>query len=256
MRRTDTVGPLEPPLAGGLKEPRHRLSTPALFAATWAMLGTGPWLAPVIGHGPATLLTFSACTAIAVGAQASPTQGGLKLGAIRRPATHGLFWAGIAAGWGMGPALGSAVLQLGGWLGLDPVRAAPTDWPIRVGTLLLAPLFEEIVYRERVFIWLQARAGLAMAAVLSSLAFALPHPGPWSVLAAFVTGLILAALRWSGGWLVPCIAIHAGLNLAGELAAAGAWAALLPPMASLAFGVPATVGVALWARNGGGRVTR
>ena len=119
---------------------------------------------------------------------------------------------------------------------------------MRAGTLLLAPLFEEIVYRERLFKWLRARAGLAAAGVLSSLAFALPHPGPWSVLASFVTGLILATVRWSGGRLLPCIAMHAGLNLAGELAAAGAWPALPSPGASLAFGLPAAVAVVLWAR--------
>lgn len=169
------------------------------------------------------------------------------------PITAAVFGLGLLAGWGVGPALGSSILQLGGALGLEPAKPVASDWAMLAGSLVLAPVFEEIVYRERLFPWLRIRTGFLPAALLSSLAFAIPHPGHWSTLAAFVTGLVLASLRATGGTLPLCVAVHAGLNLAGELAAAGAWGSLLSPVTSVALGIPTTVGVAQWSRQLRGR---
>ena len=59
-------------------------------------------------------------------------------------------------------------------------------------TLVLAPLFEEALFRWGIFRWLRQRAGFFTAALLSSLAFGLYHGNLIQGLYAFILGMVLA----------------------------------------------------------------
>jgi len=147
------------------------------------------------------------------------------LGPVVTPAT-------AAAGLLLAPACGGLVVVAGVAFGLErgtAPRAAGSE-PALLGTAVLAPLFEEVLYRGRLLPALRARWGAAAAVVVSSAAFALPHLRPWALVGAFAVGLGLGALRVGSGRLAPCVGLHAGLNLglAGRLHAPGLpWPALL-----------------------------
>ncbi len=127
------------------------------------------------------------------------------------PATGPALLAGAA----LLPASLAVIAAAGAGLGLS---AGATHWPshrfLDVGWLLvLAPVFEESLYRGPLISALRDRIGAVGAAVVSSALFALPHATPWASLGTFGVGLGLAALRLSGASLALCVAIHAGLNL-------------------------------------------
>jgi len=157
--------------------------------------------------------------------------------------------ATAAAGVLLAPACGGLVVAAGAAVGLErgaPPRAVPSVAGL-LGTACLAPLFEEVLYRERLLPALRARWGTATALLLSSAAFALPHLRPWALVGTFAVGLGLGALRIAGGRLAPCVGLHAGLNLglAGRLHAPGLpWPA---PLESTCAGV-ALLWLALRAR--------
>ena len=113
------------------------------------------------------------------------------------------------------PGLAQAVLQVGDVLGVPgPVPVTGVRGPaLLVATALLAPVFEEIVYREALLPALSARFGHLMGIVLSSAAFALPHATPWSMLGSFVAGLLLGAVMSASRSTPLCIGLHAGFNL-------------------------------------------
>ena len=162
--------------------------------------------------------------------------------------------AGIAAGWGLAPGFAWGLLHLGSLLGLEAMQPVESNWPIRVANLFLAPVFEEILYRGRLLGWLRARTGPLTAILLSSLAFSVPHSGSWSQLTTFIVGLGLATVHRASGSLLLCVALHAGLNLASEIALAGATSWLVRPEFSLWLALPTTA--ALVARLHASRRTK
>jgi membrane protease YdiL (CAAX protease family) len=141
--------------------------------------------------------------------------------ALRAPGRPPLSPAALALGAGAGfasyPAWIGMVVLAG--IGLDlaprllepplPFEAAPF-----VTFVLLGPVFEELLYREKLLAALETRLGRVPAVVTSAAAFALPHLEPWSVLTTFLLGLALAALYLRAGNVAPCIGVHMGLNLA------------------------------------------
>ncbi len=81
-----------------------------------------------------------------------------------------------------------------------------------MAVIVCAPLFEELLYRERLLPALRARFGSPVAIVLSSLLFALPHLEPWNVLGTFAVGLLLGGVYVKTRSTAFCVAYHAGLN--------------------------------------------
>jgi len=79
--------------------------------------------------------------------------------------------------------------------------------------LVLAPLFEELLFRG--FLWdcLQRALGSRAALVSSSLLFALYHGDPLHVVSVLPLSFLLGTLRLRTGSIVPCIAAHFGNNL-------------------------------------------
>jgi membrane protease YdiL (CAAX protease family) len=122
-----------------------------------------------------------------------------------------------AAGFLALPAWLASIFWIGIGLGLPPApraSAGATGASAWIAHAALAPLFEELLYRERLLPALRARIGTAPALALSSALFAAPHLEPWSVLATFAVGLALGGVFLATGRVELCVAYHAGLNAA------------------------------------------
>jgi membrane protease YdiL (CAAX protease family) len=179
-----------------------------LLLAAWTLLASGALIRDWTGRDVAVLVSFSAVTLLVVGTRSRP---------LRRPLQPGAAIAALAAGFTSYPAWAALITIAGLELGL-PYRAAappgagsPVLW---VATLVLAPLFEELLYRERLLPALRARIGAPLAVVSASALFALPHLEPWNVLGTFLVGLMLGSVYLAARSVALCIALHAGLNLA------------------------------------------
>jgi membrane protease YdiL (CAAX protease family) len=126
--------------------------------------------------------------------------------------------------------VGEGVVDLAGrWLGFS---AHWTEWFDRdlvwgsravVGmsifdTVVLTPVFEEIVFRGLLFATLRRRFGLSTAAVLSAGIFAIAHGyGILGFGAVFWSGLLWAWAYERTGSLLPSMAAHAADNLMASL---------------------------------------
>src|SRR5262245_59165875 len=188
-----------------------------LLASVWCLLLLGSALVPWLGGQGAQLGAYAA---------------GVRLLLVARPRGRGpapllaALFAG-ASGFAALPAWLALVAALGGAVGLAPARAgvgAP-DASAWLANVALAPVLEELLYRERLLPALRARVGAPAALALSSAAFAAPHLEPWSVL---TTGCVFLAT----GGVEPCIAGPAGLNAAALACGLPPERAALPPLAA------------------------
>lgn len=110
-------------------------------------------------------------------------------------------------------------------------ESAGLSWwllPVALQVVVLAPLFEEVVYRGCVQSALLSVTGRTwLAAILASMLFSLVHVGatPWHALPTlFMVGLTCALLVERSGRIWPAVAFHAafnGVNLGLALASAG-----------------------------------
>ena len=182
----------------------------ALLCAVWlTLILVPPLVSPRLGGSAALLASFALATAWALadsgrqlrprGADSARLLLGLVLGAASRPP-----WIAAIAGLGLA-------------LGLEPPSPPAPPSAALLAAALLAPVFEEVVYRQRLLGALRRRLGVAPAVLLSSGAFAIPHVEPWAVLGSFCVGLGLGAAMCVSGSLALCVGLHAGLNLAGWL---------------------------------------
>ncbi len=79
-------------------------------------------------------------------------------------------------------------------------------------TVILAPLFEETIFRGVLLPVLGNSIGKIWAIILSALVFALAHLSVGELVPLFVLGLGLACVRLSSGRLFPCVLMHAFWN--------------------------------------------
>ena len=216
-----------------------------LVLTAWSLLATQALLAPHLGRGAAVLLSFTAVTTLVVATRRRKRD--------RAPGrAAGLAALAALAGFASYPVWIPLIGVLGIALGLRPVPPPPRpgDPLLLVAVLGLAPVFEELLYRERLLLALRPRAGASLAIAISSLLFALPHLEPWSVLATSLVGLALGALMLAGGSVALCIGFHAGLNLAAVVCGIPPVRVALPEPLALLCGVGVlTVGL-LAARRG------
>lgn len=182
----------------------------------WSILAVVPALcAPRLGAAPARAVAFGAAAAWTAslrrravkracrGAGSTPLRPAIAL------ALGGM--AGFAAYPGCAYVIGALGLALG--LGPPPTAAAGVADPATALALVgLAPVFEEVAYRERLLPALRDRLGAGPALVASSAVFAASHLAPWPVLATFVVGLGFGRLWLATGSTAACIGLHAGLN--------------------------------------------
>lgn len=97
-----------------------------------------------------------------------------------------------------------------------PVGNAPDDsvWQMILFGVILAPVFEELLFRKDIFSLLKMRFSLSWTVVLSSLLFAAIHG--YSVegfVSCLVAGGLFAILMARTGKLLPCIIAHVLCNL-------------------------------------------
>jgi membrane protease YdiL (CAAX protease family) len=178
-----------------------------LLAATWCLLLLAAAATPWLGTPGAIVSGHAACAGLLLWARPRS-----RMGVASRPT----LLAG-AAGFLSLPAWLALVGALGLGLGL-PARTHPavpgTPDFVWLAHIVLAPLFEELLYRERVLPALLPRIGRSAALVLTSALFALPHLEAWTLLATFCVGLFLGALQLARGRVGLCIGYHAGANAA------------------------------------------
>ena len=202
-----------------------------LLTTVWCLLLLGGWLVRWLGLEPTLLGCYAASAVLLVAVRRRPLAASSLAGAS----------LAAAAGFAALPAWLAVLWWIGRQLGLPPAppahgTAGATAWLAHVA---LAPLFEELLYRERVLPALRARVGAPLALLASSALFAAPHLEPWSVLTTFAVGLVLGGVFLATGRVELCIAYHAGLNAA--LLVCG-----LPPLrAALAPALAALAGAAL-----------
>ena len=194
-------------MRGGSIHPLERLRAPGLASAgfavslVWGLLLAGSLvpLGLLGGYSAACILVLVLRPRRRSRAHRAPLLLGGAAGFLSYPAWILLVvWVGSALGLAPRPHLPATLGGLGVW----------------IPHLLLAPVFEELLYRERLLPALALRVGPAPAVLLSAAAFALPHLEPWSVLTTFLLGLFLGPLFLRTRRIESCIAIHLGLNAA------------------------------------------
>ncbi len=86
-----------------------------------------------------------------------------------------------------------------------------------VGTVLVAPVVEEVIFRGLAYTRMKQGMPAAVAMVLSALLFGAAHGQLLWMLYTAVFGMVLAWVLERTGSLFPCILLHAGYNLCSVL---------------------------------------
>lgn len=191
------------------------MSLPAalwLASAVWSLLLLGAVSKVWLGRDAATLGASLLATLLVVRVSG------------RAPACSGRSGQQVAlgaiAGLSSWPAWQALLDRVFGLLGLAWPAAERMSAPSWLAALLLAPVCEELLYREHLLGALRACLGWPAALALSSLLFALQHGTPAAMVATWLVGAALGALRLSCSSVAPCVGAHAGLNLGAWLGAA------------------------------------
>ncbi|MGH7288743.1 MAG: lysostaphin resistance A-like protein, partial [Myxococcota bacterium] len=175
-----------------------------LLASVWCLLLIAAALSAVLGNG-AAFTSYAASAALVLWARPRRQRSVSIVGATLAGASG---WVALPA-WLVIVAIAGAALGLERPRGVPQSPSTPLLW---LANVALAPLFEELLYRERVLPALRARVGAPFALILSSAAFAAPHLEPWSVLTTFLVGFALGGVFLASDRVELCIAHHAGLN--------------------------------------------
>lgn len=194
----------------------------ALLGFVWLLLASQAPLAAVLsglgdlGGELATLIVFAAA-AVATSAAAWAGRPFRPRAALRLRTRIGPGLIALAAGFVGLPAWLAAAAVVGHALGLEPLAAQPLPdgGSARfVANVLLAPWFEELLYRGRLLPTLRARLGAPVAIACTSVLFGVTHAEPWAVLVTCLVGLGLGTLRHASDSVAACVGMHVGLNLA------------------------------------------
>lgn len=124
----------------------------------------------------------------------------------------------------LGSIIGSWISQLIGNLfhvepnnALDSVIGETPVWLIVISVVVLAPIFEELIYRK-LFIDRMQGLGDAYAILFSALAFALMHMNTYQLFYAFGVGLIFGYVYTRTHNVLYTIGMHMILNFLGSVA--------------------------------------
>jgi membrane protease YdiL (CAAX protease family) len=83
---------------------------------------------------------------------------------------------------------------------------------LSVTAVVLAPLFEELIFRGVLLPVLARRVGFSVGALLNGLLFAMAHISIGELIPLTVLGTGLALVRLRTGRLLPCVLMHAIWN--------------------------------------------
>lgn len=137
---------------------------------------------------------------------------GLAVGVLAQVALLPLIYEPI--GWFVDGDPSDAAREL-----IGRVDGSVDRWLLALSAVVLAPVFEELVYRGLLLRALQRRIGSWAAAVVSAAVFAVVHLMALQLPGLFVFGLLAAGLALWSGRLGPALAMHVGFNataLVGE----------------------------------------
>lgn len=81
-----------------------------------------------------------------------------------------------------------------------------------LSVVAIAPVVEELVFRGLLLPGIARGSGVVVGVAISTLGFALSHALPAPVAVAFAGGLVLSAITYRTGSLLPSIAMHAAHN--------------------------------------------
>lgn len=81
-----------------------------------------------------------------------------------------------------------------------------------IASVVMAPVFEEIIYRGVLFNGLKTQKSAAKAVALSALAFMMMHMSPVQVVFQFALGVLSACVMHRTGKLFPSVLLHATSN--------------------------------------------
>lgn len=118
-------------------------------------------------------------------------------------------------------------------------------WVMALSTAVVAPVYEELLFRGYVFKGLSRSAGPGVAIGVSALLFAAFHGDPLHAIAVLPMGLFLGWLRWRTGSLWPSMVAH-GLNNAVWVGLAVTGAAYEVPVWQGGLALCLIIGVAGW----------
>ncbi len=212
-----------------------------LMLAVWAVLSATQEAARLVGAHTALLLSFATATALVWGTRRASPPGS-------RPSLHRGWVAltGLVAGVLLMPLWRAATLVVSRTLGVESIPfLGPLEGQLAwIVVVLLAPAFEEPLYRERLLLPLRSRLGAPLAITVTSVLFAVPHVTSGAVLSTFLGGLVLGIVMHLGRSIVLCISLHAGYNL-GALTQ-GSPAAPVMPVAPAALLGTAALAWAVW----------
>ena len=138
------------------------------------------------------------------------------------------------------------------WVGEPYARLLSTDAPVRdplwlLTILVMAPLFEEILYRERILLSLPQSWHASGRVLLTSALWAISHISPVQMFVPFISGIALGTLMLRTRSLALCVGAHVGINTVAALrpswafVAAGCLACGTAPTVMEPFEVPQTL---------------
>ncbi|MFC3193504.1 CPBP family intramembrane glutamic endopeptidase [Marinicella sediminis] len=87
-------------------------------------------------------------------------------------------------------------------------QAAYLSWSVFAGTVVLAPLVEEVFFRGLLFNTLQVHFRAHWVIALSAGFFALIHPSWPLVVSVFLAGMMYGWLRYRAGSVLPAVLAH------------------------------------------------
>lgn len=92
------------------------------------------------------------------------------------------------------------------------------EWPIilivlsSITTILLAPIFEEIIFRSFLYAYLYKKIGIIGSSITTSLVWALYHPNIKAIIPIFLLGNLFCYMNVKSGSIVPSLTMHILLN--------------------------------------------
>jgi len=175
-----------------------------------------------IGVGGAMLRGSASTRAMALGvAAAAVVASVLLLRRLERPRGGGgdRLRTAFLIGWAALPVVYGLLVAVVWWFPDVPIQEAvrvirerePGWRELAVQAVLVAPLFEELVFRGFLQGALRSSSGPRVAGVVSAAAFAVIHE-PLAMLPMLAFGWALALVRDRTGSVAPCIAVHVAFN--------------------------------------------
>jgi membrane protease YdiL (CAAX protease family) len=121
-------------------------------------------------------------------------------------------------------------------------------WVMALSTAVVAPVYEELLFRGYVFRGLSRSAGPGVAITVSALLFAAFHGDPLHAIAVLPMGLFLGWLRWRTGSIWPSMIAH-GLNNAIWVGLAVTESAYQVSVLQGGLSLLLVLGLGIWAGN-------